>query len=202
MKHASPESLESLGDVLAQLRAIPGLTEKKPGIFYRKSSAFLHFHEDPSGLFADVKLNGVEFERFAVNSNTEMVRFVKAIEKSLEAQNQKTASNTNPKIKPKEQTKTGLDGLANLGPRSEAMLVKVGIDSVEKLKKLGAVKAYALVKTSGANASLNLLWALEGALTNLPWQEVARDSRLSLLIALEDELKRMKTNESKQKVSQ
>jgi DNA transformation protein len=34
-------------------------------------------------------------------------------------------------------------------------------------------------------ASLNLLWALEGALSNIPWQVVAREHRTSLLLALE-----------------
>ena len=42
-----------------------------------------------------------------------------------------------------------------------------------------------LVKATGANASLNLLWALKGALSGLSWQEVAREHRLSLLLALE-----------------
>ena len=32
-------------------------------------------------------------------------------------------------------------------------------------------------------ASLYLLWALEGALTGLPWQVVAQEHRLSLLLA-------------------
>jgi hypothetical protein len=35
------------------------------------------------------------------------------------------------------------------------------------------------------NASLNLLWALEGALSGLSWQTVTREHRLSLLLALE-----------------
>jgi DNA transformation protein len=47
------------------------------------------------------------------------------------------------------------------------------------------VRAYALVKASRANASLNLLWALEGALSGLPWQLVAKEHRLSLLLSLE-----------------
>ena len=34
------------------------------------------------------------------------------------------------------------------------------------------------------SASLNLLWALEGALTGLHWQVVAKEHRLSLLLAL------------------
>jgi DNA transformation protein and related proteins len=75
--------------------------------------------------------------------------------------------------------------LPGLGPRSQAMLAGAGITTASELKRLGSVRAYARVKATGANASLNLLWALEGALTGLPWQVVAREHRLSLLLALE-----------------
>ena len=54
MRHARDTDLDRLEDLLAQLRTLPGLTEKKRGVFYRKSRAFLHFHEDPKGLFADI----------------------------------------------------------------------------------------------------------------------------------------------------
>ena len=81
--------------------------------------------------------------------------------------------------------KVALDELPNLGPKSRAMLASAGITTLPHLRTLGAVAAYARVKRSGANASLNLLWALEGALTGLPWQVVARDHRTSLLLALE-----------------
>jgi len=66
----------------------------------------------------------------------------------------------------------------NLDPKSKLMLHKVGIHTMNQLRALGAVKAYALVKRSGANASLNLLWALEGALSDRPWQVVAKSDRL------------------------
>jgi DNA transformation protein and related proteins len=75
--------------------------------------------------------------------------------------------------------------LQGLGPKSQAMLVGAGIKTVTQLKRLGSVRAYAKVKATGANVSLNLLWALEGALTGLPWQVVAKEHRLSLLLALE-----------------
>jgi len=54
MRHARDQDLDRLEDLLAQLRALPGLVEKKRGVFYRKSRAFLHFHEDPKGMFADL----------------------------------------------------------------------------------------------------------------------------------------------------
>ena len=71
MKHAGLVALSELEALLAKLRGLPGLVEKKPGIFYLKAKAYLHFHEDPAGLFADVRLDGLTFERFAVNTKQE-----------------------------------------------------------------------------------------------------------------------------------
>lgn len=71
MKHAGALALAELQDLLAGLRLLPALVEKKPGIFYRKSRAFLHFHEDPTGLYADLRLGGEDFERFPVNTQEE-----------------------------------------------------------------------------------------------------------------------------------
>jgi DNA transformation protein len=76
--------------------------------------------------------------------------------------------------------------LPNFGPKSQQMLAQAGIKTVEQLRKLGSVLAYLQVKRSGGNASLNLLWAMEGALTNQHWQVVAKQERLSLLLELED----------------
>jgi DNA transformation protein len=75
--------------------------------------------------------------------------------------------------------------LPGLGPRSASMLAGAGITTVAQRRHLGAVRAYARVKATGAHGSLNLLWALEGALTGLSWLEVAKEHRLSLLLALE-----------------
>jgi len=67
MRHARDEDLDRLEDLLAALRVLPGLIEKKRGTFYRKSRAFLHFHEDPKGLFADVRdAADRDFERIDV----------------------------------------------------------------------------------------------------------------------------------------
>jgi DNA transformation protein len=79
--------------------------------------------------------------------------------------------------------------LPNFGPKSQQMLEQAGIKTVEQLRKLGAVRAYLQVKRNGGNASLNLLWALEGALTGQHWQVVAKDERLRLLLELEDQEK-------------
>jgi hypothetical protein len=70
VRHATPEGLDQLEPFLVRLRELPGLTEKKRGVFYRRSTAFLHFHEDPSGFYADVRLAG-DFERFRVETRAE-----------------------------------------------------------------------------------------------------------------------------------
>jgi len=75
--------------------------------------------------------------------------------------------------------------LPNLGPKSQQMLATAGIKSLDQLRKLGSVAAYAQVKAKVPSASLNLLWALEGALCGLPWQVVAKEHRTSLLLSLD-----------------
>jgi len=81
--------------------------------------------------------------------------------------------------------------LRNLGARSEEILAIVGIHSVAQLRARGAVRTYVQLKRAGASRSLNMLWALTGALEPWPegrhWREVSRgDTRLSLLLAVED----------------
>lgn len=71
MKHAGAAALDQLEPLLAAVRALPGLKEKGRGVFYRGGKAFLHFHEDPAGLFADARLGGADFERFRVATETE-----------------------------------------------------------------------------------------------------------------------------------
>jgi len=75
MKHAGPGALDQLEPVLAKLRKLDGLRERKRGAFYRGSSAFLHFHEDPAGFFADLKVAG-DFVRFPVNSGAEVEKLL------------------------------------------------------------------------------------------------------------------------------
>jgi hypothetical protein len=70
MKHAGDAALDKLESVLNQLRKHGVLTERKRGVFYRGSSALLHFHEDPAGLFADVKTDA-DWLRVPVNTRAQ-----------------------------------------------------------------------------------------------------------------------------------
>ena len=82
MRHATPEALDRLEPLLARLRAVDGLRERKRGNFTRGSAAFLHFHVDPAGLFADVKL-GQSFERFRVTTDAEQDALLAAVRREL-----------------------------------------------------------------------------------------------------------------------
>jgi hypothetical protein len=82
MKHASAITLRQIENVLAELRTLPGLKEKSPGAFYRAGSAFLHFHEDPAGLFADVKVGG-DWIRRAIKDKTAQATLVRDVRRLL-----------------------------------------------------------------------------------------------------------------------
>lgn len=68
--------------MLAKLRTCSSLKERARGTFYRKSSAFLHFHEDPAGLFADLKTDGV-FVRHRVTTARERAALLREVARLL-----------------------------------------------------------------------------------------------------------------------
>jgi hypothetical protein len=70
MKHAGSEAIARLAPLIAELREQPALRERSPGTFYLGSAAFLHFHEDAAGDFADLKVDG-DWQRSRVVSRAE-----------------------------------------------------------------------------------------------------------------------------------
>jgi DNA transformation protein and related proteins len=76
--------------------------------------------------------------------------------------------------------------IPGLGPMSMAALARAGIGSLAELQRVGSVDAYVKAKRCSPNVSLNLLWALEAAISGIHWREVARVHRTSLLLALEE----------------
>lgn len=69
MRHATSDDLVAVAPLIAELRSVSGLVERTPGTFYRRSRAFLHFHADEAGMYADIRLQGDEFERVPVDSS-------------------------------------------------------------------------------------------------------------------------------------
>jgi hypothetical protein len=72
MKHAGAAVLDQLEPLLGRIRAAGGLRENTRGNFYLKSRAFLHFHEDPAGIYVDIRApGGKDFERLKLDAATE-----------------------------------------------------------------------------------------------------------------------------------
>ncbi len=82
MKHAGPEALDALENFLGRLRKFNVLREKKRGVFYKKSLAFLHFHEDPAGLFAHVHWED-SWERIEVTRASQQTALLRRLRTEL-----------------------------------------------------------------------------------------------------------------------
>ncbi|MDP9043575.1 MAG: hypothetical protein M3O01_02095 [Pseudomonadota bacterium] len=77
MAHADDATLTRLLPLLRQLREIKALREQKPGIFYLKSNAFVHFHDQDGAVFADLKKSsGSGFDRYPVDTPAQQRKFV------------------------------------------------------------------------------------------------------------------------------
>lgn len=87
---------------------------------------------------------------------------------------------------------SGNGKLRNIGPKSAAWLRQVGVRTQEDLEQLGAVEAYMRVKRAGFKPSLNLLYALEGALLDCHWQEVPDARRSELVLAVDAAVAQLK----------
>jgi hypothetical protein len=69
MAHADAAALQRLLPLLRQLRELPGVREKSPGIFHCRGAAFAHFNDEQGVLIAELKKPaGSGFDRFPVDS--------------------------------------------------------------------------------------------------------------------------------------
>ena len=75
--------------------------------------------------------------------------------------------------------------LLNLGPTSSKWLAAVGIHDRRDLETVAVINAYNLCKAHGYNVSLNLLWALQAALMDMPWTQLPADIKDQLRQRLE-----------------
>ena len=60
----------------------------------------------------------------------------------------------------------------NLGPTSARYLQQMGVYTLGDLKSLGPVAAYVSLLQSHVKPSLNLLWAMMGAVEQRDWREI------------------------------
>ncbi len=78
-----------------------------------------------------------------------------------------------------------LGELKNLGPVSIRWLASIGIRNREQLEYVGVTRAYQLIISQYPEATLNLLWALQGALTGESWSKLSTEMRAKLTADVE-----------------
>ena len=71
--------------------------------------------------------------------------------------------------------------LKNLGNTSINWLHAIGVNSYDDLKTMGPVEAYIRIKDRGIKVSKVLLYALQGALMNVHWNELSPEQKEDLL---------------------
>ena len=71
--------------------------------------------------------------------------------------------------------------MKNIGPKSREWHASVGVYTLDDVAKLGVVETYKRVKAAyPEKVSLNLLWGLQAALLDLPWNELPPDIKSEL----------------------
>ncbi|MCB9461259.1 MAG: TfoX/Sxy family protein [Anaerolineaceae bacterium] len=71
--------------------------------------------------------------------------------------------------------------IKNIGPKSESWLNDIGIFTVDDVEVIGVVEVYRRLKLSRPNISLVMLYALQGAVMDMHWQEIPDDVREDLI---------------------
>ena len=75
--------------------------------------------------------------------------------------------------------------IRNVGPKSAAWLRQVGVRTQDDLVRLGPVEAFMKVKRAGFRPSLNLLYALAGAIEDCHWADLPDERKKALVAAVE-----------------
>jgi len=75
--------------------------------------------------------------------------------------------------------------LKNLGMASVNILHAVGINTYADLRNIGAVEAYRRIIARDINVSKVMLYALQGALLNIHWNDLSPDMKLQLVTEAE-----------------
>ena len=78
--------------------------------------------------------------------------------------------------------------MKNIGPKSKQWLASVGVHTLDDVVSLGVVETYKRVKAAyPEKVSLNLLYALQAALLDLPWNDLPPDMKKELKQQVENE---------------
>jgi len=72
-------------------------------------------------------------------------------------------------------------GLKNLGMASVNILHAIGVNSYDDLSNMGAVGAYCRIKNRGIHVSKVMLYALQGALMDVHWNDLTPELKAQLV---------------------
>jgi hypothetical protein len=75
--------------------------------------------------------------------------------------------------------------IRNVGPKSAAWLRQIGVRSSEDLVRIGPVEAFLKVKRAGFRPSLNLLYAMAGAIDDCHWADLSEERKSGLMLELD-----------------
>ena len=74
--------------------------------------------------------------------------------------------------------------LKNIGETSANWLIAIEIESIAQIEELGAAEVYRRLRARFP-VSRNMLWALQGALMDLPYNQLPPDAKRALLDELQ-----------------
>ncbi len=76
--------------------------------------------------------------------------------------------------------------MRKLGPKSRQWLAEIGITTFEEIERLGSVEVYRRLKASRPReVSLSMLYGLEAAILDIPWQHLPQDVKDQLRTQIE-----------------
>ena len=79
-----------------------------------------------------------------------------------------------------------LRDLKGFGPKSEEILAKVNINSVDEFMEIDPFELYKQLKLNVKGTGLNSIYAIIGAREGKHWQEIAKTQKPEILIRLDD----------------
>lgn len=79
-----------------------------------------------------------------------------------------------------------LRDLKGFGPKSEEILAKVNIHSVDDFMAIDPFELYKQLKLNVKGTGLNSIYAIIGAREGIHWQDVARTQKQEILFRLDD----------------
>ena len=79
-----------------------------------------------------------------------------------------------------------LRDLKGFGPKSEEILAKVNVNSVDDFMASDPYSLYKDLKEKVKGTGLNSIYAIIGAQEGLHWQEISRTRKTEILIRLDD----------------